>query len=291
MSSTLNIVGAGRLGQTLGRLFAQADVFEVRGVLNRSRASAQAAVAFIGAGTPVDEPQALPSADVTLIATSDGAIAEATRELVRTGAIGRGATVLHCSGALSSEVLQVAREVGAHVASIHPLMTFPDPARAVERFAGTYCAAEGDPAALDRLLPCFTAIGGVPFAIRPDGKAAYHAGAMLACGSLVTLIEAGLRCFAAAGVEREIALRALAPLVEATIAGVLRDGPVAALTGPIARGDDAVVAKHLELLEPLDATLGPLYRAIGRLTLELAQRTGGGDRAGLARIRERLDGV
>jgi predicted short-subunit dehydrogenase-like oxidoreductase (DUF2520 family) len=289
MSRTLNIVGAGHVGRTLGRLFTRTGTLEVRGVLNRSLASAREAVGFIGAGTAVGEAGQLPDADITLVTTGDAAIGEATRALVAAGRVARGACVAHCSGVLSSEVLRDARRAGAHIASLHPMMTFPDPARAAERFAGTYCGVEGDPLALDVLLPAFIAIGAVPFAIDPERKAAYHAGAVLACGSLVTLIEAGLRCFAAAGVERDVALRALAPLVEATIAGVLRDGPASALTGPIARGDDAGVEQHLRALAPLDPTLAPIYRSIGLLALELAKQAGRGDAAGRARIRARLE--
>lgn len=289
MSRSLNITGAGHVGRTLGHLFSRSDVFDVRGVLNRSLGSAREAVAFIGAGAAVDTAAALPPADATLIATGDGAIAETARALVAAGAIAPGSVVWHCSGALASNELQIAREAGAHVASLHPLMTFPDPARAVERFAGTYCGTEGDAAALDFLLPRFEAIGALPFRIEPAGKAAYHAGAVLACGSLVTLIEAGLRCFASAGVARDVALRALSPLVEATVAGALRDGPAAALTGPIARGDDAGVARHLGALEAIDPALSPLYRAVGRLSLELAEQAGRGDPAGFARIRARLE--
>ena len=288
MSLALNIVGAGHVGRTLGRLFTQSGALEVRGVLNRSLASGHAAVEFIGAGTPVADAGALPRADITLVTTGDGAIAEATHRLVAAGRVARGACVAHCSGALSSGVLREARAAGAHVASVHPMLTFPDSARAAERFAGTYCGAEGDPLALEVLLPAFTAIGAIPFAIDPERKAAYHAGAVLACGSLVTLIEAGLRCFAAAGVARDVALRALAPLVDATIAGALRDGPAAALTGPIARGDDAVVEQHLLALESIDPTLAPIYRSVGVLALELAEQAGRGDGAGHAKIRARL---
>lgn len=288
MSRTVNIVGAGHVGQTLGRLFVQSGALEVRGVLNRSLASAREAIAFIGAGAPVDAAHRLPIADITLVTTGDDAITETARSLVAAGAIVPRASVAHCSGALTSDALRVAREAHAHVASIHPVMTFPDPAHAVERFAGTYCGFEGDAPALELLLPCFTAIGAVPFAIDPQHKAAYHAGAVLACGSLVTLIEAGLRCFSAAGVERPVALRALAPLVEATISGALRDGPAAALTGPIARGDDGIVALHLETIARIDPTLVPIYRSIGLLALDLAAQARRGDTAGHAQIRARL---
>jgi predicted short-subunit dehydrogenase-like oxidoreductase (DUF2520 family) len=65
---------------------------------------------------------------------------------------------------------------------------------------------------------------------------------------------------------------------------VRREGPVAALTGPVARADDATVAKHLASLTFDDAQL---YRALGRATLELAQKRGM-DEATAARLADVL---
>jgi predicted short-subunit dehydrogenase-like oxidoreductase (DUF2520 family) len=56
-------------------------------------------------------------------------------------------------------------------------------------------------------------------------------------------------------------VRALRPLQERTLE-VAGHAP----TGPIARGDAATVAAHLEAIGP---ELAPLYRALGRATLPL----------------------
>ena len=50
MTPTLNIVGAGHVGRVLGRLFAARGVFALQDVLTRGSASAQEALAFMGAG-------------------------------------------------------------------------------------------------------------------------------------------------------------------------------------------------------------------------------------------------
>jgi predicted short-subunit dehydrogenase-like oxidoreductase (DUF2520 family) len=46
------------------------------------------------------------------------------------------------------------------------------------------------------------------------------------------------------------------------------------LTGPIARGESALVAAQLEALEGFDPDLATLYRALGQATLAIARRTG-----------------
>jgi predicted dinucleotide-binding enzyme len=47
----LDIVGAGKVGKTLARLWNQNGVFEIGSVANRSLESSEEAIAFIGAGT------------------------------------------------------------------------------------------------------------------------------------------------------------------------------------------------------------------------------------------------
>ncbi len=60
-------------------------------------------------------------------------------------------------------------------------------------------------------------------------------------GESVTLLA---RC----GFSQEEALAALAPLMEANLRHLCAEGPVAALTGPVERGDRATIARHLACL-------------------------------------------
>ena len=185
MNVTLNIIGAGHVGRVLGRLFAGVDGIVVQDVLTRSIASAQAAVAFIGAGTPVASYAALRHADVTLLAVSDDQIGPACAALVAEGRQA-GAIVFHCSGALASNVLLAATQAGASVASAHPIRSFADPQQVAATFDGTFCGVEGDPLALAFLTPALHAIGARPVPIDPAAKTLYHAAAVFASNYLVT---------------------------------------------------------------------------------------------------------
>jgi predicted dinucleotide-binding enzyme len=71
---TLNIIGAGHLGRTLGRLFAASGAFAVQDVLTRSVASAQDAIAFIGAGHAAAALEPMRRADAVMLAVSDDQI-------------------------------------------------------------------------------------------------------------------------------------------------------------------------------------------------------------------------
>ncbi len=284
--AVLNIVGCGRVGTTLGRLFANGHAFDVQDLLSGSQAGAERAAAFIGAGHAVGEPARLRPANVWMLTPPDDRIeacALAVSALIRYGDV-----AFHASGALASEVLAPLRARGAAIASVHPLKTFADPARAVDTFAGTPCAAEGDAAALAVLKPAFVRIGATVFPFDAARKTEYHAASVLGSNDLVALMEAALRCYAQVGFTRADALRLMEPLVRETVDNVFRLGPAAALTGPVARGDAAVVARQRAALAGTPE-LAAVYRELGRMALELAREQGRASAEALAAVARVFD--
>lgn len=280
---TLNLIGPGRLGQTLARLWQDAGLVTVSGILGRNPQGMAAAAGFIGAGNPVTWMD-LSTADITLIATPDDALAKTASQLADCNILRPGNTVFHCSGALASHLLAPLRGQGAHIASIHPLKSFADPALAITDFAGTYCGHEGDSPALDTLLPLFHGLGAQCFPIDSANKTLYHAGAVLACNALVALMHAALQSMAAAGVPPETAWPALRPLIDGTLSNLDRLGPAGALTGPIARGDTATVARQLTALHKLDPQLGNAYATLGKACLALSTLSPAQQQALLAQL-------
>jgi predicted short-subunit dehydrogenase-like oxidoreductase (DUF2520 family) len=271
MAASLNIVGAGHVGRVLGRLFAARGVFAVQDVLTRGIGSAQAAVAFIGAGRAVDSPAAMRAAGVWMLAVSDDRIGEAAAALAAAQPL-QGAVVFHCSGAKASTELDALRRAGANVASVHPVRSFADPAAVAGDFDGTFCGVEGDAAALALLLPAFEAIGARPVRIDAAAKTVYHAASVFASNYLVTVLDAALRAYQAAGVPPEVARELAQPLASESLANVFRLGPEIALSGPIARGDTATVARQQAAVEAWDAPSGALYEALADATWDLARR-------------------
>ena len=269
MMTTLNIVGAGHVGRALGRLFFARGVFTVQDVKTRGIDSARDAVAFIGAGTPADN--APRPADVWMLAVADDAIAGVAAALAQSAPMA-GAVVFHCSGAKASTELDALRQAGASVASVHPVRSFADPAAVAAAFDGTFCGVEGDAAALAVLLPAFEAIGARPVRIDPAAKTVYHAAAVFASNYLVTVMDAALRAYEAAGIPADVARELARPLATETLSNVLRLGPEAALSGPIARGDAATVARQQAAVTAWDGPTGALYEALATATWDLARR-------------------
>lgn len=291
MPISLNIIGAGRVGRTLGHLLHHAGACAVQDVLSAEFATAEAAVTFIGAGSAVRRLGEMRPAGLWLLTPPDDAISLMAVALAAAGKVRAGDTVIHCGGAHSSSLLHPLSAIGTLVASVHPLKTFAEPARAVESFAGTWCTAEGDEAALAVLRPLFEQIGARVVQIDPAGKTLYHAASVLVCNDLTALMEAGLRSYERAGLDRATAQAMMEPLVRETLDNVFALGTVRALTGPVARGDAEVVARQLTALAALDPRIADVYRALNVTALDLARAQGGAPAAALDAVAVALGDV
>lgn len=268
---TLNIIGAGSVGKTLARLWYANQTYAIQDVMNRSVDSAQRATIFIGSGRAVDRFDDLRPADICMIATPDDQIAECCRHLSDSGLLSAQSIVFHCSGALTSDVLQAAHACGAAVASIHPIRSFAAPERVANEFAGTFCGTEGDSRALDVLGAGFKAIGAQLVPILPELKIVYHAASVFACNYLTTLLDVARQSYVKAGVPSDTALKMMAPLVRETVDNIFRVGPAQALTGPIARGDVETVARQRDAVLAFDERYGRVYADFVELTTDLAK--------------------
>jgi len=284
---TISILGAGKVGTALGRVFARAGQ-PIGDIASRSRASAEQARAIIGAGRVVDGPEDFDPLQILMIAVSDDALPAVAERLAKAASAGPGAVVFHCSGATAASVLEPLRDRGARLASVHPVKSFTDPSRDAESFAGTWCGIEGDPEAVEVLSALFAGVGARLFPIRGEQKLTYHAANVFLCNYLVPLIEAGLACYRQAGVPREVAVQAVEPLMRATIENALQHGAAQALTGPIARGDHRLVAAQMQALADADPELAELYRLLGARAADLADQKGGASAEQIAAIRRLL---
>lgn len=264
MTRTISIVGAGRVGTTLGKRLRHLG-WRIGAVITRSPRTARAAARAIGAGNPnASITSALLQADVVLLTTPDDALAKTARALAKIGGTAwRGKVVLHTSGALDRRVLGPLARLGAATGSLHPMQTFSG--RNVPKLDGITFAIEGDAKALRIAKQIARSLGGIPVVIANADKAAYHATAVLAAGSGFALIEASSRMLEKIGFTRRRALETLLPLTRQMLDNVERLGPRAAWTGPLSRGDFAVVAKHARALKRYPREFQQSYSALARL--------------------------
>jgi predicted short-subunit dehydrogenase-like oxidoreductase (DUF2520 family) len=269
----VNLIGAGRVGQTLGCLLTQDGSYQLQDVLTRHAESANAAVAFIGAGRALTHLWDLRPADVWLLAVPDGQIAATAQSLADSPLAHIPALAFHCSGALCASELAPLRAKNWQVASAHCLLSFAQPQLALAQFAGTPCALEGDAAALATLRTLFTRLGAQCFELAAADKLLYHAAAVLATNFLPVLQDLAEQLWQHAHMPPEMAQQLRAKLLQNAVNNIVQLGPQGALTGPAARGDIALVSKQAQALAEWQPQAGEAYRALSALAQQLAKRT------------------
>jgi predicted short-subunit dehydrogenase-like oxidoreductase (DUF2520 family) len=243
---SLAIIGAGRAGSALA-IAAHEAGYEVAAVASRRGEVARSLADTVGAravATPLD---AVMSADLTLLAVPDGAIATVAEGVATGGRSLRGRGVVHLGARFGNDVIASLRDAGAEVGVFHPLQALAGPASA-SLLAGAFFRVEASGLLRDQLLGLVAALGARPLEIDPAQAPLYHAAAVLAGNAPLALLAEATALLEAAGVSHADAHAALAALLEGAAHNARLAGPAAALTGPVARGDADAVTAHLNAL-------------------------------------------
>jgi predicted short-subunit dehydrogenase-like oxidoreductase (DUF2520 family) len=183
--------------------------------------------------------------DLLVVATPDAAVAAVAGAVAPVPAT----LVVHLAGALGLDALAPHRRRG----SLHPVLAMPTPHTDL---TGAWFAVAGDPATAALAVD----LGGR--AVADTDRVLHHAAATIAANHLVALLGQVERVAAAAGVP----LEAYLALARRALEDVARLGPAAALTGPVRRGDEATVARHLAALDPAER---PVYEALAEAARRL----------------------
>jgi predicted short-subunit dehydrogenase-like oxidoreductase (DUF2520 family) len=238
-------VGAGKVGTSI----------------HRAALAAALDVAIAGRD---DAAAAVQDAEAILLCVPDEAISEVAAILAPQAKSARFAG--HTSGASTLAALEPFATAGAATFSLHPLQTVPDTATDFTACPAAIAGSDDEALAFARRLAERLAMR--PFEVPEERRAAYHAAAAIASNFLVALEQSAAELLERAGVDdaREL----LSPLVLRTAANWSERG-ADALTGPIARGDEATVARHLEAVRAVDPELAELYSALAARTRAIAR--------------------
>ncbi len=266
------VLGAGRMGGALHRALARSGF---ACTLSSRPKNAQATEAI---------QRTLAEARVIFLCVPDAQIAPIARQYAAT--FHAGQLLAHCAGALDLSALASAAARGAAIGSMHPLCAIASPETS---FVGVHAAIAGDEAARDLLRQLARAIGMTPFDLNDADRARYHAAAALAANGLMALAAQSAELFAGCGIAPRQALAALLPLMRSAIVALDQKGLPGALTGPIARGDAEVVARHLDALgRPGDEELRGTYADLSRTLVRLSRDLGAASPEAIAAIGEML---
>jgi len=283
---SLSIIGAGRLGQAFA-IALRSSGYSVVALVARSKPKAEKAAALLtktlGQGPAKARPQSLvfganqlgklPETDLVLITTPDDAIQETAQRLSSLWIGRKQSTVLHTSGALSSEALAPLAEKGFQTGSIHPLISISEPVSGAAALHGAFFCIEGTGKAKRMAEGIVRDLGGHSFTIKPENKALYHAAAVMAAPHLTALFDLAVEMLSVCGLSKAKAQKVFMPLLESTTNNLKASNPQQALTGTFARGDIATVRRHLQALSGKElAEALAVYKLLGLHSLPLAEQ-------------------
>jgi predicted short-subunit dehydrogenase-like oxidoreductase (DUF2520 family) len=266
LAAPLIVAGRGKVGRSLARALKAAG-HPAR--LVAARGGVKRLVRALGS-----QPQA-----IVFVAVPDTAVPEFARALAAgASALPRTIGFVHVSGALGLDALE---PLGARqaVGSFHPLRSFPRP-QPPAAFQRIVVAIEANrPALARRLARIARDLGARPRTVAADDRILYHAAAVFASNYGVALLGVAASLLEETGWSEKEAVAGLLPLMEGALAEAGRIGVAGALTGPVRRGDPAIVERHLAALERLPrGGTGPsvvdLYRMLGAIALEIAREAG-----------------
>jgi len=262
----LGFIGAGTVGTALA-IKLSSKGYSVVAVSSRGQNSAEnLARALSGCSLATSNQEVADAAELIFITTPDDAITSVASQI----RWHKGQSVVHCSGADSTDILEPARKASAHVGCFHPLQTFASAEQALANIPGSTFALEAEEPLLTTLKNMANALDGHWIELQAKDKVVYHASAVIACNYLVTLIKLATDLWQTFDIPGQQAIQALLPLIRGTIHNIETLGVPNCLTGPIARGDTGTIEKHLDTLQKVNPDLLATYKELGIKTIPIA---------------------
>ncbi|MFC1988244.1 Rossmann-like and DUF2520 domain-containing protein [Chloroflexota bacterium] len=266
----VGFIGAGTVGTALA-LGLNARGYQVVAVSSRRQESADKLAREInGCRSGTSNQTVADAAELVFITTPDGAIPVVASDVKWRP----GQSVVHCSGADSTDTLEPARKAGAWVGAFHPLQTFASVKQAIDNIPGSTFAIEAEEPLLGTLKEMAGVLNGHCIELKAGDKVIYHAAAVIACNYLVTLVKLATDLWQTFGVPPDEATRALMPLLQGTLNNIDKVGIPQCLTGPIARGDSGTINKHINALGKVAPDVISTYLELGRQTVPISLAKG-----------------
>lgn len=272
MNERLFFVGPGRAGLALGHALWQADAVESLTYCGRRPEPPSHPLFIQGAARYVFGLEQ-PGLETTAVVLSvpDDALPEMAHALAGQGPAPAGCAAFHLSGALAADILAPLHARGYSVGTLHPLQSLAHPITGAERLVGSWFCISGEPPAATAARRLVGWLDGQVLSVPVKHRPLYHAAAVFASNTLPAVLAMAARLLVRAGVPEEQAVPALLPLARGTLENMGELGLLAALTGPVARGDVETVRMHLRAMAPREREV---YRTLGRELLILAGEAG-----------------
>lgn len=270
---TINIIGAGLVGQTLAIRIAMVNCGTILNILNSTYKSSCAAAKKITQGRAIKNIEEIHPADFVFITTPDDKIESICSNLCAKKLLKADSIVIHCSGTQPLDSLSAARHADCHIARVHPIKHISSVDDAIATFNDTYCVFEGDNHAAAPIFDLFTKIGAQALRINHQSDCLYHTACVFATTFPQILLSATSILYEACGINRENALKLSNDLIMNSL--VLKSSMVDYIDfieGPIKRADTTTIRKNMASIKNTDITA--IYKALTNFGVSLTNHPG-----------------
>ncbi len=268
----VSILGAGKLGTSLGRALSQKG-YSIKAISCRTFSSAQESRQIIGEGIPLtDNMEAAKNSQIIILTPPDDKIKVIVNELASSQQHWLNKFVFHCSGLIPKSVLHPLRAKGAWISSIHPIQAFARKDTPPAAFKEIYFGTEATGQALNFSKEIVHALEGHMLQLKAEQKPFYHAACSMVSNFLIVLLNIGSSLLEQVDAIHEPSAKILVPLAKGTLQNVKKLNMSDALTGPVIRGDSHTIKKHLKALKEFPP-YHELYLKLAKQALGLVQQS------------------
>lgn len=246
--------------------YFQSNKISISGFYSRNYDSAVEAAKFTESEAFNSIRDLVKNSDIIFISTPDNEIYKVWMDVKKENI--KHKILCHFSGTLSSEVFCDIHNSGGYAYSLHPMFPISDKYNSYKYMKEAVFSLEGSEEKLFVIEKLIKSLGNQVFIINKESKPLYHLANVLVSNLYIGLIEASLEYLEKCGINQEEALMALKPLIYENINNIYDKGISNALTGPIERGDDDTINKHLAVINKDHIEI---YRGLSNILLNLAK--------------------
>jgi predicted short-subunit dehydrogenase-like oxidoreductase (DUF2520 family) len=255
------IVGAGRLGCVIGQAL-QAHGFELVHVSSATAEGRAAATRLLDVPAHEDPVAATLQVDCVLLCVPDDDRPAVVAALAKRPADASPLRlrIVSTSAVGGTRGLQALADLGHDVGVLHPMTSVVrrEDGPAVLTGAGAAIGADDD-ATRTLLYALAHALDLHPFDLDAGAWALHAAACTIAANGATALVGAIEDLAADAGIHPDVARAAYGRLAVAALDRAAREGSVAALTGPVLRGDAAAVAEQVRAVRDSSSQVDALF--------------------------------
>jgi predicted short-subunit dehydrogenase-like oxidoreductase (DUF2520 family) len=227
----ITLIGSGNVAQHLIKAFTKSEAVEIVQVFSRKK---EAVTSLIDYDKIVSDFDDLKEADLYIIAVSDKAVSEVSKQLPFQNRL-----VVHTSGAASIDTLDPKNRKGV----FYPLQTFSKN-KEIDFSIIPMCLEAENTFDFRVLETAAKSISNAIFAINSDQRKALHVSAVFVNNFVNHLYQIGQEICE----EHQVPFEILRPLIQETAEKINILDPIDAQTGPAKRHDSTTIEAHLDYL-------------------------------------------